>query len=222
MNSNLNTSLHPILHTIVISSGTKPVPPLWAGRVIVADGGLDRALRAGLQPDIVVGDLDSVNETTLHEYVQAGGVVHQFPTDKNATDLELALDLVEAGSDVTVVGGDGDDRFDHFIGELTHIASRVNTFASLTVLYPPARISVLTNGREARVQGRPNSIVSLVPLFGSATGVSTTGLRWPLHNDTLSLGTTRGMSNEFLSDTATVRVDNGTLLIVQPLALEHS
>jgi thiamine pyrophosphokinase len=208
------------LHTIVISSGTRPVPRLSPGRVIAADGGLHRALTAGLRPELVVGDLDSVNEKTLHQYLKEGGAVQQFPTDKNATDLELALDLVAKGTDVTVVGGDGDDRFDHFIGELTHLASRAPDFGSLTILYPPARIAVLSSGQSITLSGIASSIVSLVPLFEAAKGVTTEGLRWPLRNESLSLGTTRGMSNELVGTAATVSLENGTLLAIQPLALE--
>ncbi len=210
------------MRTIVISHGSRAVPVLPAGRVIVADGGLDRALAAGLLPDIVVGDFDSVPPPTLAAYVASGGTVHEFPTDKNATDLELAIDLVEPGSELLIVGGDGNDRFDHFVGELTHIAYRAHQFAAVTVLYPHASIVVLTAGWSAQLTGVAGSVVSLVPMFEAAIGVTTTGLRWPLHSEALSIGTTRGMSNELVDHTAEVRLETGTLLVIQPTQTDKS
>jgi thiamine pyrophosphokinase len=208
------------VHTIVISSGTRPVPSVPSGRVIVADGGLDRALAAGLTPDIVVGDMDSVNQHTLRAFLDGGGAVHAFPTDKNATDLELALDLVEPGVDLTIIGGDGDDRFDHFVGELTHIAARADGFASVTVLYPHASIRVVTSGRSVQVAGPPRSIVSLIPMLGGVQGVVTEGLRWPLQSEELPAGTTRGLSNELVGPLGDIHIAFGTLLVIQPLSIQ--
>jgi thiamine pyrophosphokinase len=163
-----------------------------------------------------VGDFDSVDQYTLLNYQRSGGTVRQYPTDKNATDLELAIDLVDPKSDLTIVGGDGDDRFDHFVGELTHIASRAGQFSSVTVLYPHALIVVLSSGGSIVLPGTPGSIVSMIPMFGAVKGVTTTGLRWPLRAETLPLGTTRAMSNELTADRAEVSLELGTLLVVQP------
>jgi thiamine pyrophosphokinase len=205
------------MRTVVISSGSRPVPPLPpAGRVIAADGGLQRAITAGVIPDIVIGDFDSVSAETLERYRASGGTVSQYPRDKNATDLELAVDLVEPGTELVIVGGDGDDRFDHFIGELTHLSSRADRFASVTVHYPHALILVVTGGRTVQLTGIAGSIVSLVPMFEVASGVTTSGLRWPLTSEPLLVGTTRGMSNELLTSTAEVSVESGTLLVIQP------
>jgi thiamine pyrophosphokinase len=60
------------------------------GLVIAADGGLRHAARLGLAPDLLVGDLDSVAPTDLDAY--PGLPVERHPTDKDALDLELALD----------------------------------------------------------------------------------------------------------------------------------
>lgn len=208
---------HQSAYTIVITNGTQPLPPLPEGRVIAADGGLWRALASGLSPALLVGDLDSVTPADLEGFRASGGQVDEHPTDKNQTDLELAIDLAEPGTDLVVVGGDGADRFDHLLGELAHIAHRAGTFASVTIHYPPSVVRVLTSGRSVSINGEPGSIVSLVAPAGTAYGVTATGLRWPLDGEDLRAGSTRGLSNQFVGTQAEVSLDRGTLLVVQPV-----
>lgn len=207
------------MHTIVITNGAQPLPPLPEGRVIAADGGLRRTLAAGLVPAVLVGDLDSVRPADLDAFRSAGGRVDEHPTDKNQTDLELAIDLAEPGCDLVVVGGDGSDRFDHLLGELAHLATRAEAFASVTVHYPPSVVRILTSGKAVSVEGAPGSIVSLVAPTGTAYGVTATGVRWPLDGEDLRAGSTRGLSNEFLTARAEIALDRGTLLVVQPVVL---
>jgi thiamine pyrophosphokinase len=205
--------------TIVVSSGTRPLPPLPTGRVIAADGGLTRCIAAGIRPDVVIGDLDSVDPEVLADYKSTGGLVHQFPTDKNATDLELALDLADPGCTLIVVGGDGSDRFDHLLGELAHLASRARKFSSVTVHYPPSVIHLVRPGHALNVDAPVGSIVSLIPLSTRTRRVTTSGLRWPLQEEDLMFGSTRGLSNEFAEPHATITIGTGTLLVVIPVVI---
>ena len=62
--------------------------------------------------------------------------------------------------------------------------------------------------------GRPGDLLTLLPLGGDATGVNTSGLRWPLNDATLRFGSTRGLSNEFLESVAEVRVGIGLVLAI--------
>jgi thiamine pyrophosphokinase len=70
--------------------------------------------------------------------------------------------------------------------------------------------------------GRPGSLVTLLPLGGPVGGVRTSGLRWALTGDRLDPGSTRGVSNELTGPVATVSVDSGVLLAVQPHALPRA
>ena len=99
--------------TIVVAAGegpaTLPAPPESA-TVIAADGGLDRALALGLRPAIVLGDLDSVSETALRQAESDGIRVVRHPTEKDATDLELALEEAQllGARRVLVIGSSAD------------------------------------------------------------------------------------------------------------------
>jgi thiamine pyrophosphokinase len=203
-------------HTIIVSTGTRPLPQLPAGRLIAADGGLARCVAAGLRPDLVVGDFDSIDADVLAAYTANGGTIARHPVDKNETDLELALSHARPGDHLVVVGGDGLDRPDHAFGEIAFLGQRTTGYASVTVHYPPAILRVVRAGETVTCSGEVGSIVSLVPMFGKVDGVTVSGVRWPLRSATFAPGTTWGMSNELTESTVEVSISAGTLLVIQP------
>lgn len=211
---------------IIITGASGPLPPVdETGShhvVIAADGGFNRALAAGLSVDLVVGDLDSVDLADLAAAELLGTMVERHPTDKDATDLELALDAAirRDATSVTVLGGIG-DRFDHLVGELGLLASPRWNSIRVHARYGPAAITVLHGPGSLTIDGQPGSLVSLVPTHGTAIGVTTEGLRYPLDHETLPAGTTRGVSNVFIHSHPDVSVQSGCLLIVQPHRFEE-
>ena len=76
------------------------------------------------------------------------------------------------------------------------------------------RLAVIRGSRT--LTGTPGEIVSLLPVHGPAEGVSTSGLEYPLHDETLHAGTTRGVSNVFAAAEAQITVVDGCLVAVQP------
>jgi thiamine pyrophosphokinase len=179
--------------------------------VIAADSGFDHARGLGVAVDLVVGDLDSISP----EGLTLAGVIEKHPSDKDATDLAIALDaaLREGATTVCVVGGGG-GRIDHFLANAALLASAEYRDVSLTWLPGNALISVVRDRIE--LSGATGDLVSLLPYGGRAAGVTTTGLRWPLHEAELAPGTSRGVSNQMIDRTATVQLREGTLLVVQP------
>jgi thiamine pyrophosphokinase len=88
--------------------------------VICADGGADPVLDAGLVPAVVLGDMDSLSYGARSRLQAAHIRMLEFPTNKDKTDLELALDhaLTYAPERITVLGALGGDRLDHTLGNL--------------------------------------------------------------------------------------------------------
>ena len=62
--------------------------------------------------------------------------------------------------------------------------------------------------------GAPSDLVTLLPIGDDAHGVTTEGLRWALHDDSLRPGSSRGLSNELTATEATVALGRGTLLVI--------
>jgi thiamine pyrophosphokinase len=203
--------------TIVVFAGGDPPPASVLdglpndAYVIGADSGFDHAQRLGVKVDLLVGDLDSISAAGL---VLAEDI-EQHPTDKNATDLAIALDAAarRKPSRVIVVGGAG-GRIDHFLANAALLSASEYADLELTWLPGDAVIHVVRDRIE--LSGSPGDVVTLLPYGGPARGVSTGGLRWPLNDAVLAPGTSLGVSNQMTGTMATVELDDGVLLTVQP------
>ena len=183
--------------------------------VIAADAGHDHAVALGRTADRIVGDLDSADLAAVTTAVAAGTELEEHPTDKDATDLELALaSAMDSGADdVIVVGGHG-GRMDHFLSNALLIAAPEFAPISIRAYFGNALVTVVHS--DATLEGRIGDVCSLLAVGAPATEVWTTGLRFALGGGTLMPGSTLGMSNELVDDIATVRLATGTLLTVQP------
>jgi thiamine pyrophosphokinase len=189
--------------------------------VVAADSGLAHAHALARAVDLVVGDFDSVDPAHLDDAIAAGARVERFPADKDATDLELAIDAAHReGATRATVLGTGGGRLDHFLANALLLAAPRWSDLEIVALVGPARITVVRV--RAELPGAPGSLLTLLPLGGPVDGVTTSGLRWPLRGERLDPGTTRGVSNELTEPVATVSLDAGVLLAVQPDAAPTS
>ena len=183
--------------------------------VIAADSGLQHAQRHGFAVDVVVGDLDSVDADALAAAEAAGAIVERHPTAKDATDLELALLAArDRGCDDIVVVGGGGGRADHFFANALLLGAPHLAPLAIEARTGGATLTVVRHRVE--LVGAPGDILTLLALGGPAVGVVTDGLRFPLRDETLEPGSTRGVSNELESSIARVSLRDGVLLAVQP------
>lgn len=182
-----------------------------AGLVAAADSGLAKALALGVEPDLVLGDFDSLTDTALLDRFPPERLL-RFPTDKDETDAEIGLRLLAARGcdDITIAGGGG-GRLDHLL--------------ALALLFerdqPPRRW--VTDAEDARLvvgeaffDGWRGSTVSVFPLGDGAAELSSEGLRWPLSGLALRRGWP-GVSNVADADRVRVGVGRGRLLVVRSL-----
>jgi thiamine pyrophosphokinase len=183
--------------------------------VVAADSGVEHALALGRDVDLVVGDLDSAAPAALDAAIAGGAEVRRFPADKDQSDLELALGAARtAGAGRVIVVGGAGGRLDHFLANALLLASPSLADVDVEALVGNARITVVRH--EARLTGAPGDVCSLLAVGGPARGVRTTGLRFPLHGEDLLPGSTRGLSNDLTDPVATVSLEHGALLAVQP------
>jgi thiamine pyrophosphokinase len=188
--------------------------------VVAADEGLEHAVGLGLDVTVVVGDMDSVEPAALADAESSGTTVVRHPAAKDATDLDLALDLALAGSParLVVVTGRG-DRDDHAFAVALSISApdRLATAAeAIEAWIGPTHVWVVRPGVAARLHGRRGDLVSLLPVHGSARGVTTSGLLYPLTAEDLPAGSSRGVSNQWVADEAVVTLDEGALVAIAP------
>jgi thiamine pyrophosphokinase len=182
--------------------------------LIAADGGTRHLLRLGLIPSFIIGDLDSLNETEQKKVTTGGARVIRHPQDKNETDFELAIHfaLKEGYREILVIGALG-GRLDQILGNLSVLTSP--EFADLDLRVDDGLEEArFTRGR-LEVNGTPGDTVSLLPWGGVVIGITTTGLRWPLKDETLFADKTRGISNELLDPLALISIRTGLLLVIR-------
>ena len=205
----------------LVFAGGDPLDPRWVdalprgAHVVAADSGLEQVHAHGLTAHLLVGDMDSVRTETREQAVQRGTVVEQHPTDKDATDLELALDAARAlgATEVTVLGVGG-GRLDHLLANLLLVTHAAYAELTIDARVDATRISVVRTARQ--LTGAVGSTVTLLPIGGPARGVSTTGLRWTLTDAELTPASTLGVSNEIVESPANILVREGVLLAIQP------
>ena len=185
--------------------------------VVAADSGAAHALALGLPVDVIVGDLDSIAPELLDRLEGDGVVVERYPVDKDFTDLELAIEVAvrEGADEVVILGGHG-GRVDQSAANLAVLSSPALSHVSVRALLDSAAISVAHGGQVVSIDGAAGDVVTLLAMHGDAVGVRTTGLEYPLVGETLPSGSARGVSNVLVDRTATVALDDGTLMVIRP------
>lgn len=206
------------METILIFAGG-PIPPKDlaselpnADLIVAADSGYDTALSLGYTVDVIVGDFDSITSTPLPDHV----IIERHPTDKDQTDLDLALELAmrEEPERIAVVAGTG-GRQDHELATATLVCSERWAAVEDLDWFSERSRSHVVRGRRL-LHGDVGSTVSLLAMGGPAEGITTRGLAWEMANDTLQLGSTRGVSNVMKAPVIDVTVASGCLLVVFP------
>ncbi|HHN75627.1 MAG TPA: thiamine diphosphokinase [Acidobacteria bacterium] len=184
---------------------------------IAADGGAAACLSWGVVPGLVIGDGDSLDPQVAEELRRRGVAFRHYPRDKDATDLELALDeaLNRGAEEIDLFGVLG-GRWDHSLANVLLPARPAYAAARIQAPGEEQSLYWLRPGRLLELSGHPGRSVSLLPLGGEARAVTTSGLRFPLDRQTLAHGDSRGMSNVMTGERATVRLEAGVLLAVGP------
>ena len=180
--------------------------------IISVDGGAGHLRKMGINPDILIGDFDSANSKDLDYYVRKGIKVSKFPIEKDMTDSELAIEkALELGADEVVFLGALGTRIDHSFANVMLLKKMLDIGLRGSIIDEHNELYMFnSNFSFGKKEGRK---LSLIPITEKVTGVSTSGLKYPLVNATMVLGTSWGISNEFEKEVASVSIKSGILLV---------
>ena len=181
--------------------------------IICLDSGLEAADKANIAPSVIVGDFDSVTRETLEKYTSLGISVNQFSTKKDFTDMELGIqEAIKADVDELILLGALGGRADHMMGNIDNMVQALNVGISTAIFDEKQHIYMLNRGRTFYY--KKGSVVSLIPFTSTVDGIVTTNLIYPLYNESLAKGYSRGISNIFAHDMAAVDFKSGILQVV--------
>ena len=186
--------------------------------ILACDGGLRHCDAAGIVPDYIVGDLDSVSEELLDKYQNVP--VLRFFAEKDQTDLELAIaHACDIGAESIVVFGGLGGRVDHQLANMHVLAQAVErgVEAEIWDWSRDTRIKLIKN--HCRLHKTNGTLVTLIPLTTTVDGIVTEGLKYPLKNESLIVGFARGVSNQIIDEMALVSLKSGLLLVIQTKSL---
>lgn len=211
------------MRAVVVAHGALAADDAWmtaildqADLIVAADGGAVAVWALGRCPHLVVGDLDSF-DPALRAAMEARGCGFQIhPREKEQTDAELALMVAaERGADsIVVLGALGGARLDHALANVLLLAMPELAGRDVCLADPRHEVRLLRGPTQLTIAGEVGDLVTLLPLTGTASGITTDGLLYGLRGATLNLGRGRGVSNELTGEQATAEVREGLLLVV--------
>lgn len=186
-----------------------------ADTIICCDGGLEHAKKLAIVPDYIVGDFDSVGEATFVEFQGKDIPIHQFPTHKDETDMQLGIRLALelGGTDVTIIGGIG-NRFDHTLAN-AHLLLWLLKQGIQARLVDERNVVELME-KEMILSGNVGDLVSTIPLSMEVKGLTLEGVAYPLTNYDLRLDDELiAVSNVLTKKTAKITAKDGYLFVIR-------
>ncbi|MBQ3038746.1 MAG: thiamine diphosphokinase [Clostridia bacterium] len=176
--------------------------------VICADGGYRHAKALGIRPEVVIGDMDSIGECDYD------GEVINLPIRKDFTDSEVCVKyiLLKDFDEILMLGFTG-TRVDHSINNIFLLKQIYEAGKKGKIV--DEHNEIIYAERENTIYGEKGDIVSIIPVGQNMCGITTNGLDYPLNNETLIFGESRGISNVMTSGKCTINIASGTGIIVK-------
>ncbi len=176
--------------------------------LIAADGGAKYFFDIGLTPQVIIGDMDSINSDM---WKSKSDIEHiRYPADKDKSDAELAIEYaLEHGYEQIILVAATGGRLDHTLGNIALVAGYTGRVA---IFDGTSTLVAVDKSKKCTLHGRIGAIVSLMPYSTSPLKVRTNGLKYPLQNECL-ISATHGLSNELSQTEACICVSDGILLV---------
>ena len=178
--------------------------------IVAVDSGTEQAYKLFLKPDLIIGDLDSIDEKTIKRAEKDEVQILKYDTNKNQTDFELALKHVinKEIKDITIIGGEYGE-IDHLFGVLTVIISFQE---DQQILWIHKDQSVLIPNSKKIAIGS-NVEFSILP-FTNLKNLNISGAQWNLDNENIEFGKSVTLRNISIDNDIVVSVDDGKFCLI--------
>lgn len=186
-----------------------------AQMILCADSGANVLYKAKIQPDVLLGDFDSIDEEVFQYFVEKGIKTVRFKAEKDITDTEIAIEYaIKLGAtNITLFGATG-SRLDHTLANI-YVLEKYAPQVSCKIVDAHNSIELLMGNASCKYNKNQYPYISLIPLSKKVKGVTTQGFKYPLFLANLERKSSYGISNEIINETGTVTMVKGTLAIIQ-------
>lgn len=212
------------MRTLIITGGPNKNPAIkyiadTCDQIICADSGADFAFENNIHIDKVVGDLDSASESTKELIKRNNIPVEEFPPEKDMTDTELALRMIEDKTTEIILACSLKGRIDHVMTNMNLILKLHSEGYDITATDGLTDVIPLVGKESISLKGIVDPeycAISLILNHKDCKGVTTEGLYYELNNATIEYGSSLTVSNKLKSgyDAFSIHVEEGDLLVV--------
>lgn len=207
---------------IIVSGGTlvnrdyfyKIIRKTKKRHIICCDGGTRHLDQSGIIPDVIIGDMDSIDDLQLEKYFKAGTKIIRYPGNKDSTDTELALDYaMNLKPEAIFIWGVSGGRLDHTLANVFLL--RKTQGKGIRTYLADEYCEAFMPDKEEFFINEKGKTVSILALSPRVTGISLSGFLYPLSMASMKMGESRGISNIINNEKASLRFKKGNLLIVK-------
>jgi thiamine pyrophosphokinase len=183
---------------------------------IGADHGALFLVQHGIKPDMAIGDFDSIDAGELaivqHNSKQ---ILTCDPVLKDLSDTEMALNwaLNQKPKEIIMYGALG-TRLDHSLANVHLLLKALHNEVLCSIVDSCNRVRLINQSVKLTRSDR-FSHVSLLPLSLEVTGITLQGFQYPLHEATLSIGQSLGISNCIIEPLGLIQIKQGLLLVIE-------
>jgi len=208
------------MNCIIITSGNLLFTPRIkrllkkADLIIAADGGATHLHKMDIAPHVIIGDMDSIHPDTRCFFEKNLIPIIPHPSRKNQTDTDLCIEFaIKKGATIITMLGVTGHRLDHTLANIFLLRKLSGLGIVSRILDANNEICLVRDHLE--LTGKRGDLLSVLPISDKVTGVTFTGLEYPLENAAISMGSSLGISNYFKATRVTISVSTGLLLVIK-------
>ena len=189
---------------------------LKPSQIVCADGGAAHLYSAGMIPNVIIGDMDSLGSDIRRYFEDQGSTLIVYPETKDKTDTQLALDyIIDTAPDEIYIFGALGKRIDHALANVSLLVAGLEKGIPVTLMDEWCEMFIVTGERV--IKGEVSQTVSLLPFSDRVTGITLQGFEYPLENGVMEIGKPYGISNRLSSRRGVIAVYSGRLLVIRYL-----
>ena len=186
--------------------------------IICTDGAAERMRELGRVPDMIVGDMDSVDEATLAYFERKGSRIVRYAVEKDETDTQIALEhAFEIDPEAIRIYGALGGRIDHALANISLLVMCLKRGIDAKIVNSDCELFVIDG--PCVIDGKKGDTVSLLPMSSEVRGITLEGFEYPLTEATMEIGVPYGISNQLAGTRGTISVESGYLLVIRQMKI---